>query len=189
MEIIDDANLIKNYLKGDEKSLEILIQRYLKNIYNFVYKKVQSEHDAQDITQETFLKVWKNIKKFDKNKSFKSWIFTIAKNTIIDFSRKRKTIPLSEFENENGKNVIIEKLADQKLLPDEIFYKKNLAKLFSEEINKLSEKYKIVLFMYYKDGFNFREIAEILKEPVNTIKSRHRRGLEIIKPKLEAHTY
>ena len=94
-ELIEDKILIQQYLKGDEKSLEILIARYLKPIYSFVYKNVGNPSEAEDITQEVFIKIWKNIKKFDQNKNFKPWIFQIAKNTSIDFLRKKKSIPFS----------------------------------------------------------------------------------------------
>ena len=94
-EPLEDKKLIQQYLKGDSKSLDFLIAKYLKMIYSFVYKNVGSQSDAEDITQEVFVKVWKNLKKFDQKKSFKPWIFQIAKNTSIDFLRKRKTIPFS----------------------------------------------------------------------------------------------
>lgn len=90
MQNYTDQQLIAAYLKGDEKSLEILIKRYLNPIYGFAYRYVKDQQNAEDITQETFLKVWKNIKKYDKNKSFKAWIYTIAKNTVLDFIKKEK---------------------------------------------------------------------------------------------------
>ena len=88
-ENLADKKLIQQYLKGDEKSLEILVVKYLKLIYSFVYKNVGNPAEAEDITQEVFIKVWKNMKKFDQNKSFRPWIFQIAKNTSIDFLRKK----------------------------------------------------------------------------------------------------
>ncbi|MFA6919366.1 MAG: sigma-70 family RNA polymerase sigma factor, partial [Patescibacteria group bacterium] len=92
-----DEQLVQQYLSGDEKSLEVLIQKYLKPIYNFVYRYVGDMANAEDLTQEVFVKVWKNIKKFDRKKSFKTWIFCIAKNTAFDYLRKKKSIPLSNF--------------------------------------------------------------------------------------------
>ncbi|MBI4159946.1 sigma-70 family RNA polymerase sigma factor [Candidatus Wolfebacteria bacterium] len=73
-----------------EVSLELLIRRYLKPIYGFTYRYVGAGQDTEDVTQETFVKVWRNLKKFDQNKSFKTWIFSIAKNTAIDFLKKKK---------------------------------------------------------------------------------------------------
>lgn len=176
-----DEQLIANYLKGDEKSLEILIRHYLKPIYNFVFRYIGNQPEAEDITQEVFVKVWKNLRKFNRNKSFKTWIFHIAKNTTIDFLRKKKTIPFSEFENEEGENALTKTLVDYRPLPNELLERADITKTLNVAINKLSAPYRMVLFLRYNDHFNFREIAEILDESINTVKSRHRRGLVLLK--------
>lgn len=176
-----DKQLISNYLAGDEKSLEVLIKRYLKPIYSFVYRYVGNSQDAEDITQEVFVKIWRNLKKFDQNKSFKTWIFSIAKNTSIDWLKKKKAMPFSNFENEEGKNVLIETLTDPAPLPNEIFERAGIAKMLNTAMDQLTPKYRMVLFLRYNDHFNFREIAEALGEPLNTVKSRHRRALILLK--------
>lgn len=176
-----DQELISICLNGDSESLEILIRSYLKPIYSFVYRYVGNSQDAEDITQEVFVKVWRNLKKFDQNKSFKTWVFAIAKNTAIDFLKKKKTIPFSEFENEEGGNLITDTLADPSPLPQELLEKASMAQMLNLAMEKLSPKYRMVLFLRYNDHFNFREIAESLGEPLNTIKSRHRRALVILK--------
>ena len=176
-----DDQLIADYLKGDEESLEILIKRYLKPIYSFVYRYTGSGQDAEDITQEVFVKVWRNLKKFDQQRSFKTWIFAIAKNTSIDLLKKKKAIPFSEFENEAGENMITETLADPSPLPHELLEKAGMAQMLTSAMDTLSPKYRMVLFLRYNDHFNFREIAESLGEPLNTIKSRHRRALVNLK--------
>jgi RNA polymerase sigma-70 factor (ECF subfamily) len=176
-----DQQLIADYLAGDEKSLEVLFGRYLKPIYGFTYRYVGSGQDAEDVTQETFVKVWRNLKKFDQQKSFKTWIFSIAKNTALDFLKKKKAIPFSEFENEEGENMITETLADPSSLPHELLEKAGMAQVLTSAMEKLSPKYRMVLFLRYNDHFTFREIAEIFDESLNTIKSRHRRALVMLK--------
>jgi RNA polymerase sigma-70 factor (ECF subfamily) len=170
----EDNNLIQQYLKGDEKSLEVLIARYLKMIYSFVYRSVGNEGDAQDITQEVFVKVWKNIKKFDQKKSFKPWIFQIAKNTFIDFLRKKKSIPFSRFENEKGQNPLVDNIAAAPLnLIETLSDKKTLAMA----MQGLSEKEKKIVNLRHEVGMSFKEIAENFQESINTVKSRYRRSL------------
>lgn len=176
-----DQQLIRAYLKGDDKSLEVLILRYLKPIYGFVYRYAGNAQNAEDITQETFIKVWRNLKKYNKNKSFKSWIYTIAKNTAFDFLKKKKTIPFSEFENVNGENILFNKLISSALSPDKIVERINIKNMLSLAMEKLSSKYRLVLSLYYENCLNFREIAETLGEPLNTVKSRHRRGLVLLR--------
>ncbi len=181
MQEYSDQQLISNYLKGDEKSLDLLVKRYLNQIYGFVFKYVNDKEIAEDITQETFLKVWRNLKKVDKNKSFKSWIYTIAKNTALDFLKKKKSVPFSRFERDDGKNILFDVLPDKRLLPDKVSELLELKKAFLSAIAELSIKYKTVLSLYYYQYLNFREISEVLEEPINTIKSRHRRGLVLLK--------
>ncbi len=176
-----DPKLIADYLAGNEKSLEILIKRYLKSIYGFVYRYVGNFQDAEDITQEVFVKVWRNLKKFDRSKSFKIWIFHIAKNTAFDFLKKKKTIPFSDFEKEKGENIFTGTLADKNPLPDELFKKAGIAEMISVAINQLAPKYRMVLSARYNSQFTFREIAENLNEPLNTVKSRYRRALIMVK--------
>src|SRR2546429_474723 len=74
MQHITDHELIKRYIKGDQRSFEVLVSRYMDLMYRFVYKYVNNPETAKDITQEVFLKVWRNVKKIDQDKNFKSWI-------------------------------------------------------------------------------------------------------------------
>jgi len=175
---LEDKDLIQQYLKGDNKSFDFLIERYLKIIYNFVYKNVGDQTVAEDITQEVFIKVWKNIKKFDQTKSFKPWIFQIAKNTSIDYLRKKKSIPFSRFENEKGQNALTDNIAEKDLNLLENISDKNT---LSKAMQGLSEKEQKIINMRHNEGRSFKEIAEIFKESINTVKSRYRRTLAILK--------
>ena len=181
MEDYYDLMLITEYLAGRKESMEILIKRHLKSVYGFVYKYARNQQDAQDITQETFLKAWRNLKKFDKEKNFKTWLFTIAKNTALDFLKKKKTVPFVEFENEEGENVITETLADPAVSVYELLQKKDFAQTIKIAIAKLSPKYQAVLLPRYNNGLTFRDMAEAAGEPLHTIKSRYRRALIMLK--------
>lgn len=176
-----DQQLVADYLSGDEQSLKFLVERYLRPIYGFTYRFVNGAQDAEDVTQDIFVKVWRHIKQFDQEKSFKTWIFSIAKNAAIDFLKKKKTIPFSEFENEDGENTIMENLVDSSPLPSELLERSDLKEMLAKAMEKLSPKYRMVLFLRYNDHFTFREIAESLGEPLHTVKSRHRRALIMLK--------
>ena len=166
-----DEQLVADYLGGDEKSLETLFRRWLKPIYSFSYRYTNANKDAEDIAQDVFVKTWKNLKKFDRNRKFKTWIFQIAKNTCIDWQRKKKSFPLYSAEN----------IKDPAPSPAPV--SESLDKI----LERLSPKYRMVLFLRYNDHFTFREIAESLGEPLNTIKSRHRRALIILKKLLSSY--
>jgi len=177
----EDQELIQKYLSGDNASLGFLIKKYLGPIYGFAYRYTNNVQEAEDITQETYLRVWKHLKKFDKNKNFKTWLFTIAKNASLDFLKKKKTISFSAFDQEDGSNTILDTIADDQPLPDEIIsYIQDKEKLKSA-MEKLSPTYRAILNLYYDNEFNFREISEITNEPLNTVKSRHRRAIAELK--------
>lgn len=177
MDNLSDEQLVEKYLQGDKSALEFLISRYLKVIYNFAYHYAGNSADAEDITQDAFLKVWKNIRKFDLQKKFKNWIFEITKNTAIDLSRKKKIIPFSCFEGENGENFLIETLCDKNPLPLEICEKKYLSAQLTSSLEKVSPQGKKIIFMHLNEDLTFKEIAGILGESINTIKSRYRRAI------------
>jgi len=87
-----DEEIILLYKNGDGEALKTIIDRYTPPIYNFV-ARLANKNDAPDIVQEVFIKIWKNIHHFDQSKaSFKTWIFTIARNTATDFLRKKKSL-------------------------------------------------------------------------------------------------
>ena len=182
---LTDKQLIDKYIHGEDKSLEILIKRYLNSIYGFVYTYVRNTQEAEDITQETFVKMWRNIKKYDSKKHFKTWLFTIAKNTALDYLKKKKAIPFSDFEDEKGYNFLTEGLADQSPLADQKTESFDILRFIQTAMDKLMPKYRLVLSLYYGENLNFREIAEKLDEPLHTIKSRHRRALIRLKESLK----
>lgn len=179
----NDNRLIENYLSGDEESFRKLVSIYLKPVYNFIFQFTRDTTCLDDLTQETFIKAWKNIRKFDREKKFKTWLFTIAKNTAYDWLKKKKTVPFSMFTDSEGYNKL-EDISEDAVLPDELLKKADSAKDLEKIIKKIPDHYRIILTMRYKDDFSLQEISKILKIPYNTVKSQHQRGLKILKTKL-----
>jgi len=177
---LNDNQLVKNYLEGNDEAFEELVKKYLKPIYNFLYRLTNNQVVAEDLAQDTFLKVWKNIRRFDQSRSFKTWIFTIAKNTAFDYFKKKKELPFSTFTDEEGESWL-ENIADENILPGEILERKNIAEELEEILKKLPVHYRTILLLHYKEDFSLHEIAEILSEPYNTVKSRHQRALSRLK--------
>lgn len=175
-----DQELIANYFNGDPESLEILVKRYLPAVYGRALRLAGNRQDAEDISQEVFLRVWRNLRKFDTERSFRAWILSITRNACIDFLRKKKEIPFTEFENAEGVNLLIEKIADPSLSPLEEFERKNFAAVLARASWHLSVKYRKVFSLRAAD-FTFLEIAEKLGEPFNTVKSRYRRAILMLK--------
>ena len=168
MNQLKDSQLVKLYLKGDEKALEILIGRRLKQVYFFVYQRTGQDSDiAQDITQDIFIKMWKNLKSFKQEKVFKAWLFAIAKNACWDFLRKKKTLPIKDA------NDIIDSALD---IADVLQSRQKLEAL-SLSVKKLSLKYKQIILWRLRENFSFQEIADLSGKPINTVKSLYQRAV------------
>src|SRR3990167_9964443 len=103
---LNDEEIIALYKSGEKEAFKNLIDRYTIPLYNFT-ARLTNRIDTSDIVQEIFIKIWKNLNNFDREKaSFKTWIFTIARNTVIDFSRKRERLLFSDMENNSEKCLI-----------------------------------------------------------------------------------
>ncbi|MDO8555207.1 MAG: RNA polymerase sigma factor [bacterium] len=178
-----DIQLVSDYLDVDENALKILITRYLKPIYGFVFSIAKNTQDSEDIAQETFVKMWKNIKKYDKEQVFKTWLFTIAKNTTLDYLRKKKkkSFVFSDFEKIREEGVAYHAIIDQAPLPDEVSANREDKKFISGLLNQLATAYKEVLLLRYNGQYTFAEIGQILGKPLDTVKSQQRRALTVLR--------
>jgi RNA polymerase sigma-70 factor, ECF subfamily len=181
--MLEDKQLVLNFRLGDEQAFEILVDRYLKPLYRFVFQFTQNEQVAEDIVQETFVKVWKSLAKFDENKKFSTWLYAIAKNTALDWLKKKKTLPFSVFESADGSN-FLEMFEDQTApMALELWQKMDNAQEAEQFLNSLSPQLRTLLLLHYKEGFSLVEIAEIFGKPVNTIKSQTRRAIIFLRKK------
>ncbi len=181
-----DQDIITEYLSGNEIAFNELIQRYMTSVYTFTYGLTHSVQDAEDITQDTFVKAWKNIKKYDKKYTFKTWVLTIARNTTYDFFRKKKNIPFSAFDNTDGDNVLTAQLADEQPLALEISVLAEDKDILDTAIEQLPPVYKEVISLRYGQDLTFEEMSVVVKRPLNTVKSQVRRGLIALKEVLRA---
>jgi RNA polymerase sigma-70 factor (ECF subfamily) len=173
-------------VEGSEEAFSELLGFYLKPVFNFVFRMAGNAKDAEDITQEVFIKLWKNLKKYEPGKNFKAWLFSIARNTAIDWLRKRKNISFSEFEDEEGENQLFNLVPDAGPWPDELAVKAENSKIMDEMVGKLPVIYKEVIVLRYKNQFTFEEIGKITKRPLNTVKSQHQRALNSLRKLLDA---
>lgn len=174
-----DEELITQYKNGGQEVFLELINRYTSPLYNFVARLI-GRNDTPDIVQEIFIKVWKNINRFDSEKAnFKTWIFSIAKNTTIDFLRKKRNILFSDIpkDTEGELDSFEERIPDNALLPEEALLKLENEQFLNETLEKLPENYREILILRYQEEMTFDEIGKILNKPLNTVKSQHRRAM------------
>ncbi|KKQ03405.1 MAG: RNA polymerase, sigma-24 subunit, ECF subfamily [Parcubacteria group bacterium GW2011_GWB1_36_5] len=174
-----DEEIIDLYKNGNQEAFKNLIDRYTPSIFNFS-ARLTDKDNASDLAQEIFVKAWRNLHKFDISKaSFKTWLFTIAKNTIIDFLKKKKSLNFSDLDLENFKDEITfsETIPDENLLPDETLQKLQDSELLNKLLEKLPIHYKTILILHYQGEMTFVEIGKILDKPLNTVKSYHQRAI------------
>ena len=174
-----DEDIILAYNNGDREAFKKLIDRYASPLYNFT-ARLSNKSDASDIVQESFIKAWKNISHFDPGRaSFKTWIFTIAKNATTDFLRRKKSILFSDIKagDEDDVNSFAENIPDKDLLPDESMQKLEDSKFLNTMLEKLPRDYREVLVLHYQEEMTFAEIGKVLRKPLNTVKSQHRRAV------------
>jgi len=185
MKNFTDEQLVKSYLKGSQEALEILIQRYLTPLYNFVYKYTHDQQSAEDVAQESFVKIWSNIKKFNPQYKFKTWAYTIAKNTALDSLKKKGFVAVTNQEGEPEDLALSQALVSKELLPEQLMMRVDDAALVNRSLSKLPGIYQEIIELYYQKQLNFREIANLLKQSINTVKTRHRRALIYLKKELK----
>ena len=144
-----DDKLIFEYLEGNKDAFNILVTRHLKSVLNFAYRVTGNRDDAEDISQETFLKLWKNLKNFDPTKKFRTWLFTITRNSATDLLRKRRGINFSDLENEDGKNPIESLLIDNSPIPEELLVRAEKKNSLDKLLTQLSPIYQELLLLRY----------------------------------------
>ncbi|MCK8481288.1 RNA polymerase sigma factor [Psychroserpens algicola] len=166
-----EQQIVDLLAKGDKKALNLLYENYADSLYGVILKVTINEELAQDALQETFVKVWKNAKKYDAKKAkLFTWLFRIAKNTAID--------KLRSFNNRFEKEVQIDK-SNVYILPTASLNQDVLD--LKEHVARLDEKYQIVLKALFFEGMTQQEASEELDIPLGTIKSRLKIGLRELK--------
>lgn len=184
MEPTDDE-LISAYRQGDDQAFKVLIERYVNPIYAFARRMSGTAEDAEDVSQETFVKVWKTIDRYKLTGTFKAWIFAIARNTAIDRLRKKRIPVFSDFETAEGTNSVVDSMSDPDTLPVALIKKAEDKKLLDSGLAILPPEDREILALHYGEKLTFETIGTMLKKPLNTVKSRHRRALAKLRDYLE----
>lgn len=174
-----DTQLIQRYLKGDSWVFEALVHRYEQSLYSYLIRLVGDREAANDLFQDVFFKVIKTLPRYKEQNKFSNWLFSIAHNVGIDYLRKRKRIATVEL---NDSIEIDESVFDTAFDADNqsaeiLFQRKENQQLLASAIEKLSvEQRDVILLREYSD-MSFKEIAELLDCPLNTVLGRMRYAL------------
>lgn len=168
-----DKEQIEAYLGGDANALEPLVERYKRPLYSFILKMTEGREDSDEIFQETWFRVLKNIHKF-RHENFLNWVFRIAHNLVIDRARRnKKNISLqSEFGGEDGDRTLEDRLAAPGISPAEEVGGTSLGERIEQAVETLSPEQKEVFLLRMYGNVSFKEIAKIQKCSINTCLAR-----------------
>jgi RNA polymerase sigma-70 factor (ECF subfamily) len=181
-----EAGLVARCLAGDEKAYRELVELYQGQVYSVVLRMVRRREDAEDLTQETFVRMFRALDRYDPQRPFAAWLFTIASRLAIDHIRRRKVQPVSLTQREAGSDEEYDiEVPDPGPTPDEVTSRTEEERRTEELIRSLPPHYRIVVMLRHQRDLAYEEIAEALHLPLGTVKARIHRAREILKGKLE----
>ncbi len=170
---MNDQLLIEKAKKGKLSAFELIVKNHQRAIFRHTLRILKDHDKAADATQDTFIKAYKNISKFKKGKPIKPWIYKIATNTCYDIIKKDSRVSRLDIEIKSENDAPIERII-----------KKEQVKNLLLALKKLPDKYKTPITGFYFDRLSYKELADNLNLPINTLKTRIRRGKLILRKEL-----
>ena len=181
-----DLSLVRRAKKGDYGAFDLLVLKYQSRVIATAFKYVKEKQLAEDIAQEAFIKSYKSINSFREESSFYTWIYRITVNTAKNYlvsSKRRDEVVISDLSQDDS--FYPEKLDVDS--PQEILKASELRDLIFETLSSLGEETRTALSLREFDGLSYEQIAEIVKCPVGTVRSRIFRGREMIEEVVSKH--
>lgn len=176
---------------GAQAAFRLLTRRYSEKVFNFILRQIRHPETAADLVQEVFLRVVKNAASFRSESRFSTWIFTIARNLCVDAQRRAKhrytvalDAPLRHGETDGA--TMLDMVKDDRPIADSRLHDKRFSGALEEALGALPDEQREVFLMRELHGLKFREIADIVGVPENTVKSRMRYALEGLRLRLGA---
>lgn len=176
-----DKKLLEDFFAGDKEAFDQIVKRYSTNVYRLAWKFTRDQKTAEDITQETFLRCYEYFLKNPKEVTLKPWLMTICVNQCRNLHKKKKSFNFSSLKKEDTDQNWEERIPDKEKSPNEELKQKNEAERVNAAIEQLPDKYQIVIQMRYTEDLSYKEIAEVLNLPINTVKVHLNRAKEKLK--------
>jgi len=175
----DDSAVVTAYLAGEERAFQELVERYQTRLLNFIYRTIGDRDRAEDLVQETFIRVYRHLHRFDRSKKFSTWVYTIASNLAKNELRNRSRNPLVLFQTMQGSSDDDDRpiqFEDTTARPDDLYRKRHLRELVEQTVAQLPEHHRQVFVLRELEGKSYEEIAEITDCNLGTVKSRLNRA-------------
>jgi RNA polymerase sigma factor (sigma-70 family) len=183
---LNDAQLITDYVQGDEHALEMLIEKYQQRIFNFIFSKIHDRDLTEDIFQETFFKVIRTLKNgvYNEEGKFLPWVMRIAHNLVIDHFRKSNRLPRYETNDDFD---IFQFIGNSDICAEDALIDEQIVQDLQRLILELPEDQREVLLMRVYKDMSFKEIAENTGVSINTALGRMRYAVINLRKLIEAH--
>jgi RNA polymerase sigma-70 factor (ECF subfamily) len=176
---LDDSGVVAAHLAGDRLAFGELVERYQNRLLNFIYRTTGDRERAEDLVQETFIRVYRHLHRFDQTKKFSTWIYTISSNLAKNELRNRSRNPLVLFQtlmkNRDNDTRPLE-WEDNTYRPDDLFRKRHLKSQVDAAVDQLPEHHRTVFILREMEGKTYEEIADITATNLGTVKSRLNRA-------------
>lgn len=171
---MDDKILIKAHLKGDKTAFEALVKKYENSVGRLCYSILKNEASVPDVVQDVFLSVYRGLKKFRGDASFKTWLYKIAVHESLRYLKKlQRRESFTEFtDNPKSSSEVTLVIMDDRKNPERMLLNAQQRQLIQNSIEQLSEHHRVVLHLHYQEDLPVQEIAEILNIPIGSVKSR-----------------
>ncbi len=179
-----DEELIERFQNGDLYAFDLIVKRYKNQLLNFIYRFLGNTVEAEDLVQETFLRVYRNRKAYQKVAKFSTWIYTIAGNLAKTELRKRKRRRFFSI-SELGYNDKDYDISDEDYNPEKDVDGRMKEEIVHKKIMELSPKFREVILLRDVQQLSYEEISEIVDIPLGTVKSRVNRGRLKLQEKLK----
>ena len=182
-----DESLMLRYQEGDARAFEVLVTRHRRPIFNFVLRYVRDPVAAEDVTQDTFLRVVRSADHYVREAKFTTWLFTIARNLCVDASRRAKHRNMASLDapiDDEGRGSKLDLVASGGPAVDRQAIGTELKDRMQHAIAALPEEQREIFLLREVSDLQFNEIAEIIGVPENTVKSRMRYALEKLREAL-----
>jgi RNA polymerase sigma-70 factor, ECF subfamily len=172
-----DERLLADSLAGNDAAFRTLVERYSREVFQFVARFTRNEAAADDVVQETFLQVYQSAGSFDPGRSFRPWLFAIAANKARDHLRssaRKREVALSAGmpSGEGDEATLLNFLSNEELPPSELLEADEQREIVREIVSRMPDNLREVLVLGYYHHFAYKEIAEVLSVPLGTVKSR-----------------
>lgn len=180
---LNDRETITAIREGDSSAFDLLVQKYENRVFHHCLRMVGDREESTDLTQEVFLKVFRNIHKYEHGYAFYTWLYRITVNCCIDHfrnsKRKIKKIPLSQLDGRaNSDNDRDQDIPDEKFGPELNVMNTELRDMLNTAVGNLSESLRSTIILKEIEGFSYAEISEISECSIGTVKSRMHRARE-----------